>query len=536
MDGQYEQNLRTSREQLDTVFDRLEKRLAAALASGWTQRKALFWSAVVVALASFGIDIFNVSLSIDEEAHSISAGPLREWIKQDRWGMYVLNALLLPLPVLPYISGILGVLAVAGAASFAIPLWGDGRTGPGRLSAALMAATPVLAFVYHFNTSQYGFFIGLWAAVMAVSMFITGGRFRVCVSCLLLMFAVSVYQAVAMAACCVYLFWIINRRVLAREATSPERSLARECLIFFAWFAAALVMHKATSVMARTLSVPQGGYQLVDGVYSGSWIRSYRPTAVLGQIGDMLLGGAWYMGWQSGTMIVVCTAVIVGRVLRSPAGFGTRMVGLAAVAAALLSPFVLVILTGSAWPARTLLGVPVLVAGLAFTASGVGRSSVRLGVWAICVICLMSYIVSNNRLMYADQLRWWSDHNLAVRLQTSLADAGQVPSRRTRVAVLGAEVLPATNARLKEETIGGSIFEWESGNPWRVVMLLQVLGAEGLVGTTAAEDYRRAIEIGRSMPDWPAPGSVVVVDDLAVIRFGEPTPRQIGYSQPARGD
>jgi hypothetical protein len=55
-----------------------------------------------VAVAAHGFELFNFNLTIDEEIHAFSSQAYT-WIAQGRWGMFLLNALLIPHPIIPFV-------------------------------------------------------------------------------------------------------------------------------------------------------------------------------------------------------------------------------------------------------------------------------------------------------------------------------------------------------------------------------------------------------------------------------------------------
>lgn len=509
----------------------VEGGLWRGIAGWWRRCGTLFLFLLGVSVASFGIDLFNLAISIDEEFATLNSGRLPHWIQQDRWGMYLIYGWLLPSPAVPFVSLLIGLVANALAGVVAVALWGGLGTARGFVAGAFIVSTPVLGFLMHFNTSQYGFYIGLLASVTAVTLFVHGGYARAITGALLMVFAVSVYQAVALGGLVVYLVWVLSRISQGHpEWMRPGRAM-RSAALFAAWFAAALIGHKLSSVAARAWFAPDGGYALVDGVYSGAMFERYRWGAVLEQVRGLLLGRAWYMGRRAGVVAAVSALVVLGMIGRHQRSWGVRGVGVLVLAAACAAPFLLVIATGRVWPTRTMLGLPLLLGGLVFCAMGARVATIRAVVTVLALVCLAHFVIANNRLMYADQLSWARDRDLALKIQDRLAMAGMTEKRTTRLAVLGMPTPRFAPTMIREETIGGSIFAWGDGNPHRIAMLMQTLGSERLVGTRDRDDYRRALHLGESMPDWPSPGSVVLEGDLAVVRFGPATRIQSAYSQ-----
>lgn len=527
-----EQPMKPSRAaSFDTWVSGLEGAVRAGVVGWWRRSGTLFLFLLGVSVACFGIDLFNLSISIDEEIAIFTSKPAMHWIEQDRWGMYLIHVLLLPSPGLPFISLLIGLMANALVGAVLVSLWGGLGSARGYVAGAFIVGTPALGFVMHFNNSQYGFFIGLLAAALAVVCYARGGIVRVVIGWMLLVFAISVYQAIALAALVAYLIWVLSRLSLGSPEWSRPVRAARSLALFGAWFTGGLAGHKLSNSVVRAMSASDGGYAMVDGVYSGNFLQTYQKSQVFGQIRNMLLGDAWYMGWQTGAVVIGSVLVIAGMVCRHRRSWGGRLLGMAVLAAVCVAPFLLVIVTGRQWPTRTMLGLPVLLGGLAFCALGARIATVRVVVFILCLLCLIHFIVANNRLMHADHLGWWRDRDLAMRIQERLAVARGENTRPVRIALLGVPASNPTASVFREDTIGASIFAWDGGNPYRVAMLLRTLGGAGISGTTSQQDYRRAMELGQTMTAWPAPGSVVVEGDLAVIRFGAPTPVQIRRAQ-----
>src|SRR5262249_26437102 len=83
--------------------------------------------------------------------------------------------------------------------------------------------------------------------------------------------------------------------------------------------------------------------------------------------------------------------------------------------------------------------------------------------------------------------------------------------------------------RINESTIGASFFEWDRGNPYRMVYYMKLIG---LPVFNVARPERRFESLDQfvAMPSWPAMGSVRIARDVTIlVKLGEePNPL---YSQ-----
>jgi hypothetical protein len=76
------------------------------------------------------------------------------------------------------------------------------------------------------------------------------------------------------------------------------------------------------------------------------------------------------------------------------------------------------------------------------------------------------------------------------------------------------------------EMYGVSFFEHDGGSAYRMSYYWRVLGIEGFSPHVLSE-VPAAQAAAATMPDWPAPDSVKLVDGVVVVRFGAPTPGQL---------
>lgn len=506
-----------------SACEHADVRFGAWIRSWWARFGGLFAVTFLFSLLCFGMEVVGTGLSIDEALHTVRTGAHEAWLWQDRWGMFLLNRYLIPAPTLPYVSTLIGLLSVSASAVLLVCLWGGEQAARrGWLPAMCVVGSPVLAFVVHFSTSVYGFFLGLLIGVGGLCLFVRGGWWRVVLGLVLLTFAVSVYQAIGFALLCAYLMYLLNRVLLNEDQTTTVSRLVRMCVAYGLWFGSGLALHKLSAALVRRAYASEGSYVLVDGVYSRDLLNLHGIEVFKEQFRELVIGDSWYIGHASGVLAAICVWVILSRLVTSRRGILWGGIGLGVLAVSFASPFVLVLITAKPWPVRTYLALPVLFGGLVYAGLNARLGIMRLAVFLVTVVTLWGWMLSNNRLMYADQVRWRLDSALAVRLQDRLALAGYRDGVPTRLVVVGAPDLGRNGVRIKEETIGGSIFEWDQGNSWRVAALLQTLGSRSLQATGTREDSRTALDLAEAMPAWPAEGSVVIRDGLAVVKFGRP--------------
>ncbi len=518
---------------LDAGVDAAARRVGRSVGRVCRENWVVFAAALGVSLLCYGIDVFNLAISLDEEAQTVGVGPVVQWIHQDRWGMYLLNKFLLPMPTVPYISLMIGLISVSLSATIAVESWGGRGKFDSCLAACFMVATPIFVFLLHFNTTQYGAFLGMLAGFAGVRMFIAGGWRLRTAGWVLAVFAISVYQAVGLAMVCMYLVYAVNRQLREPSREFSLRAVVGRPIGFAVWFGLAAVGHKLSAAFARSMVPEHHGYDLVDSVYTGTFLQWYSIERIALYIQAYLAGEKWYLGQFSYLVLVTGLFIVFTRfVYRERLSWGLPF-GLLLLVALVLTPFALVIGTGMVhWPTRTLLGFPVVLAGLVFTGLGTRSAIARLIFGGLAVTCLTWFVVTNNRLMFADHQQWRIDQQILFDIQQRLELAGLPTDRPMRLVVVGQRKWKRPPSGFQEETIGASFFGFNrspQNATTRVARLLQISGIGNIYGVANPEQYRAGLDLADNMPSWPAPGSVVIGEGVAVVKLGPATPDQLRY-------
>jgi hypothetical protein len=184
---------------LKAVDDALGRHLRLDAARGFVlANRGLMIYLAALAVLAFGYDLATFSLRIDSEFHALRFGAKREWIEQGRWGMYFLNAWLMPDAVMPFLPMLIGLLGLAcGVLFFLLSLSGQ-RTPSDYLAAPLAIGCPLLAFGFYFTTLNYG--LGVALAVAGAGLYaLTRWRWSTAVWAIACFaFAIGIYQATAL--------------------------------------------------------------------------------------------------------------------------------------------------------------------------------------------------------------------------------------------------------------------------------------------------------------------------------------------------
>ncbi len=188
-----------------------------------------------------------------------------------------------------------------------------------------------------------------------------------------------------------------------------------------------------------------------------------------------------------------------------------------------------VILSVASLPARAYVTWPLLAAWMASRiapAMGAPRFPrlqwVAIGYFSIAVVSIGA------SLFYSDRVVHDADSALTERvlseMQRARADASGMGELEFTIA--GTHSYPTRGQIQRAELFGTSFYEHDGGNVYRVFFYMQLHGMTEFrpVPLGTRPDLLPAVQ---TMPNWPAPGSVDMVNGVVVIKFGEPTPSQM---------
>jgi hypothetical protein len=140
----------------------------------------------------------------------------------------------------------------------------------------------------------------------------------------------------------------------------------------------------------------------------------------------------------------------------------------------------------------------------------------------LALFSVFQFVISTNHLFSSSALTLQADRLLASRLIERIENAKAESNTGAEVKymeVVGYVQWPQTSLIPKVSTFGASFFEWDQGNTSRIVAFMKTIGYQDLL--TLPSDRRIQLNIiANSMPEWPAKGSVKVVNDTVLVKFG----------------
>ena len=186
-----------------------------------------------------------------------------------------------------------------------------------------------------------------------------------------------------------------------------------------------------------------------------------------------------------------------------------------------LIPFAIHPISGGRLPHRTLVSVPYVfwffAAALVLSHIGWLR---RVGIVLVVIVCIQCLHTFSS---LQAQKRLVLDHDRALASQIYQRIVAEIPDFDRRKAYPLEVYGPHEFRSLYRETgstWSASFFEWDNGNPGRIVQFMTILGYSNF--TRIDQAMRESVlPTLQEMPIWPAAGSVRVVDGIILIHLGE---------------
>ena len=498
----------------------------------WVRNKAILLFSLCIAILCYGYEIFNFSLSIDEEIASFSdANGRKTYLLIGRWGTYLLNHLLFSQSIIPYAPFLLGVLCLALSG---VLLAGNlpGSTASKIIFLTIFITSPFHSYYLAFNTADPFFGIGMIFTIISYSEAVkglsSGKKSSFLFSSLLLAFALSIYQALFSFFVTLVVFHFLL--TLRDNETVPLRGSFKDAGLFLLLAVFALGIYKAGDIVARWI--------FIDGsnISGATYLEAYKgwgkapAREILDNLNQSTLKFFTGKMIPAGSYITVLSVILLVPLLfwqlsRGKTNLLHKVIRTGLVVVLLFAPFTLMYLNGAPLQVRSMLAFPLMLAMLWWLPFE------RLGnYWKQMMLVLGLVVFINNmttttRLFYSSTMTWQADRELASRLLERI-HAMEFPKTDEKIPVVffGAYSHPANRLFIHSDIFGASFFEWDHCNPSRITGFFRTLGIEELQVIPESKTSRQVHDSVQHMPVWPRRGSVGLIDGIVVVKLSRIQP------------
>lgn len=523
-------------------------------------------TSVQIILVPMAIAIFfywpffsSISWSIDDEMSQNRISAL-VWISQGRWGAGIVEFLFTRLPVVPLLP-LLVMGACYGTTVFLMMRCLQARSvAVASLATIAMVTFPSFVAINNFYSNSLPVAIGLACSAFSAYVFTLhierpapalkdiGLRYVLILlgESFVLAFAVGCYQSLVLVYLVIGLIAIFTRSL--RDLAVPQP--------FTPWLFLALARLLAGVISGLVLYavIQKASMSFYHNAVIGAYITSFyslselflHPADAMHAIREKVLasvtGSPSVYGIPFGALpifigvvLVLLCVEIISLMLRRKVGFGGVVAGFLLLLAT-AAPHALEVVSTGRMPLRTNIAFAVFLAGLVICSLGVfsRRSPVRLVILGVTVSLLFFQVDLFSRYLAQAQLTYDADKATARALYYRIAEVYPQFDRDKPVYVDIYGYLDNSNpAYPVVDSIGGSFFHWDNGNASRMLAFLDCLGYKyfrRMPPAMARELFRPHLSAFDSMPIWPSAGSVVLRNEVVLIKLGPSIDSNHSYS------
>jgi hypothetical protein len=495
------------------------------------RNKIVITSSFLIGVFSFGYELFNFSLSIDDEfATLLNAGEMKSAIITGRWGFYLLNLFFHPNSLMPYYTTALAIIFISASASLFV-IHHQGNIPSKLIFLAIFISSPVHSYYLAFNLSFY-YALGMLLSTIAFfalksAVNTKGIAFRhYLTAALLLAFSIALYQSM------LAFFLVLTAYFIFEETSKQSINKNQIQKLFFGIVGVSifgLLVYKFGDYLTRfcfLVADNRNNTNYLDNF--STWALNDLKTKIVNLIittWNYLTGLTKrniYLGIAEKTTLILVSILAYQIISKERKSFRKVIWSLLSLLLLVISPFALLYLNGSDLPVRAMMSLPLMIAMLWFlTYQRVGKLARRVMLLMVIFILINnSYI--NTRLFYASNTSWESDKALAHRIAERINSLN--PKHKNgliQVAFVGDLEQSQNQLFLKSEVFGASFFNWEPGDLRRKFALLKIVGHSNFTNPSQS-DYECLFDEISKMPSWPDNGSVKLFDDIVVVKLSEP--------------
>jgi hypothetical protein len=486
-------------------------------------------ASVLIAIVAYGYELFNFSLTIDEEVETFRrAIEKNELISTGRWGAYLLNLIIIPATVLPFFPTLIALMGIA-ASSVLFVSHENTSLSTKLVFSAIFISSPAHAHFLAFSNLALYFAFGMSLASMSFVLLknaIEKDHQKIAfyaLSIAMLTLAVSMYQAMFayfLVFCAYYLFtqslkWNkINWQLLAKIVVG-----------IFVVCVSGFLLYKIFDSAIRYFilgPISSNEKQYLDNFIQWGKSPTKEIIANLINIITKYLTGWAYFRQTFGLSlfsIMIFTPIILIFIIKNKTEVWAKILSGVLLFAFILSSFSMIILNGNQIAARTLMSIPLMLAMLWLMINNEAGKRLRKIIIFAAIAILINNTYINTRLFYSANVSWEADRAMANRIVERIyaldppLTGGKIP-----VAFIGMYRPEANELFYSLDILGLSFFSVASLSPGRTMKVFNFIGDPNLELHYVEPHEQR---LSDDMPSWPAKGSVKIIDNVVYVKLSE---------------
>jgi len=481
----------------------------------------------VVFVVSYGFELFNMHLSIDEELSSLRPSGNLSLISNGRWGQFLLSTIFVNKLTVPFLPLALSLVSHLASMLILFACFNIEKQPDRTVLAGISMTWPGLCFVYSLSTINFAVGLGFFCISLILLILIKANKFWKFLATFPIALIIGTYQPLLVPLLMVCILFLIYR--WKEEYHYAFSFLSYTVLVLGLGFFLSFLIQQIFLFMNHTRSTGYAlHYFLISGVFQNlTWyLQKLARLAYNIFVGDSSFYGVAIRSLPIFLLFAGILILVTHYQNRTKNGNFILFLGLLGIFSIL--PFIGGVLTKGYIPYRSLLGVPIFLMGWAALALKYASPKAKIVLGVLAVFTLFQFALSTNHLFASSAFAYEEDKLLAYQLVDRIEDEkAKAPSENLQyIELIGYVDRPSTPLVSRIENIGASFFGWDQGNTSRVVNFLRVLGYSA-PDALPVEKRAEFVSPGIQMPVWPAFGSVQIIGNTILVKFSPYSETQI---------
>lgn len=481
----------------------------------------------------------NFFLSADDEVGAYRTDPSL-WISDGRWTAFLVEKLIFPMPVLPFVPNLFFYVCLAASYMFILRAHNLKFTWITALAYCVFVTHPIWWFIGEFysNIPSTGFgVLCLSIAVYITSRIDLNKQFnkthtiQMAGASFFLATAIGAYQSLIMFYLAAGVGTVIfaYKDILTKQspALSPLfKRIGALTIVFFA----GLTMYVAINKFAKYFYPVNYGY--VD-----SFLRIdalLADPSLITQLTFYEMFKIYSGSARSFGVSFFSSAITLGLAflfLISQKNFTSSIRMMALIGAMLISPFLLHFVTGAIYlPMRSMLAV-CFISWISVVVILEKKGMLQILGIALTMTLIFQMVSINGQYSASTILATTHDRLTAESLYSRMAQIDPHFDRdsKTTIDVYGKLSFNSHYPSPDTSTMSSSFFDWDGGNVNRMIRYMQLIGLNNLYPLHPTLRVQLTPKF-KDMPLWPAAGSVRLEDGVFLIKLSDkPDPTHAQY-------
>lgn len=185
-----------------------------------------------------------------------------------------------------------------------------------------------------------------------------------------------------------------------------------------------------------------------------------------------------------------------------------------------VSPLLLSLLLGSPTPLRALQALPYLMGiSWVFILVAFNSKTIMSGLSVLATFIIIYQTQQIVLIFTSDYLRYQEDVFTANAIAYKIEELNLKKTSSPTIIFTGRISRKQNSRNIKMETLGASFFEWDNGNPRRILALFKDLGYDYSLAND--DDIKKGMMLQKTMSVWPNKGSIIRNNNIIVVKLSE---------------